>query len=306
MTVLINKMLLFLALMALGYLGARRGRLSPAFTKDASWLAINVFMVATILYSAMGDAGDVTLAETGQVLLVFTGAMLLGYAVAFALTRLLRIPEDKAPVFELLIAVMNPLYIGLPVVQLLYGQRAVLYMAINNLPFNFLLFSYGAWRLRGGGSGEKSAVRWRDMLSAPMIATLLSLLIFLLRIPIPAAVRDLTGTISGATIPLSMVVIGSSLGRVRLVEAFTEKELYLVTAVRLVLLPLLAWLLLPLVTGNELLRNTVFITCACPSAIMISILCIQYGKDAAYSSKGILLDTLLSIATIPALVALLL
>lgn len=304
MTVLINKMLLFLVLMALGYAAARSGRLTPAFTKDASWLAMNVFMTATILYSAMGDTGDVTLAETGQVLLIFSGAMLLGYALAFVLARLLRLPPDRAPVFELLMAVMNPLYIGLPVVQLLYGQRAVLYLTINNLPFNVLLFGYGVWRLRGGRDGAKGGSSWKNLLSVPMVATILSLLIFLLRIPVPSAIRDLAGTMAGATVPLSMVVIGSSLGRVRLADAFTEKSLYAVGAVRLLLLPLLTWLLLPLVTGNELLRNTVFITCACPSGVMVSILAIQYGRDAEYASKGVLLTTALSMLTIPALVAL--
>ena len=103
-----------------------------------------------------------------------------------------------------------------------------------------------------------------------------------------------------------MVVIGSSLGRVNLLDAFREKSLYLASLFRLILVPLLAWPLLCLVTGDEILRATALVFCACPSGVLVSILAIQYGRDVEYASKGVLLSTALSMLTIPLLVALLL
>ena len=301
--VLLNKMLVFLVLMGLGYVGARKKLLTPEFTKGASWLTMNVFLAATILNSAFTSTEGLTLAETGKVLLVFTCAELLCYAVGFLATKLCRVRGERAPVFELLIAVLNSIYVGLPVVQLLYGAKAVIYMAISCLPFNFVLFSYGVWRLQGGG---KSSLNWRAILSTPMVVTLLSLPLFLFRVPVPAAVRELTGTLSGGTVPLSMVVIGSSLGRVRILDAFREKSLYLASLFRLIAAPLLAWPLLILLTGDEILRATALVFCACPSGVLVSILAIQYGRDVEYASKGVLLSTALSMLTIPLLVALLL
>ena len=305
MTVLFNKMLLFLVLMALGYVGARRGLLKPDFTKGLSWLTMNVLLSATILNAAFSGSAALSLGEIGTVLLLFTLAFALCYALSALVTRLLRIDREKAPIFELLISVVNSIYVGLPVLQAIYPgvQRVVIYMAVSCLPFNFILFSYGVWRLRGG---QKGSIRWKDMLSMPMIATLFSLPLFLLHPPIPAVLREITGTIAGATVPMSMIVIGAALGRVRLVDAFTDASLYLANLFRLVLVPVLIWFIMAKTPVDKVLADSVIVTMACPSGVLVSILAIQYGKDAEYASKGVLLSTALSMLTIPALAALLL
>ena len=101
---------------------------------------------------------------------------------------------------------------------------------------------------------------------------------------------------------MSMLVIGSSLGRVSLLDAFREKELYFVSLARLVLVPLLTLPVLKLVTADPVLLGAMVIIAGCPSAVMVTVLAIQYGRDAEYSSKGILLNTVLSMVTMPALV----
>lgn len=305
MIALINKLVVFVVLMAIGYIGARKKMLPAEFTRAANKLVLNVFMVASILNSVMANpprmGGKALLAAVG----VMTLVMVLSYGVSALLVRIFRMKGEHAPLFELLVSVMNPMFIGIPVAEVLYGQEAVFYVALVNLPFNFLLYSYGVWRLKGK-EGEKAGLNWRDLASAPMIGTIVSILIFALHIPMPGVVKDLIGTMSGATMPMSMIVIGSSLGGVRLVDAFTEKSLYLVSALRLLLMPVLTWLVIRFLPIDPLLYAAAIITAACPSGVLVGVLTLQYGRDAEYSSKGILLNTLLSLVTIPLLVKLLL
>lgn len=305
MSALINKLVMFVTLMAIGYFGARKQWLPKEFTRSANKLVLNVFMVASILNSVIANPPQMS----GQALLkavgVMSGVMLLSFAVAALLVRLLRRRGEHAPLFELLVAVMNPMFIGIPLAEVLCGSEGVFYVALVNLPFNFLVYSYGVWRLKGT-EGEKASLNWRDLVTAPMIATILSILIFALHIPMPGIIKELTGTMSGATMPLSMIVIGSSLGSVRLADAFTDASLYLVAALRLVLMPLLTWLLIRLIPLGDTLRAAAIITAACPSGVIVGMLSLQYGRDAEYSSKGILLNTILSMLTIPAVAALLL
>ena len=49
LSVLLNKMFVFVVLMVIGYVLARRGVLDRSFTKAASSLTLNVFMAATIV-----------------------------------------------------------------------------------------------------------------------------------------------------------------------------------------------------------------------------------------------------------------
>ena len=111
---------------------------------------------------------------------------------------------------------------------------------------------------------------------------------------------------SAATMPLSMIVIGSSLGTVSLLDAFKNGKLYVMSAIRLLLCPLLVWLLAGLMTDDLMLRTTATIIAAAPSGVVVSVLAIQYGRDAVFTSEGILLSTVFSMLTIPLIVSIIL
>lgn len=297
MNVLIEKLLIFIALMLVGYAGARRGTFNRDFTRAASALTLNVFTSATVLNSVISNPPQMGGAELAYALLVCLLTLLLSYVVAFSLTRLLPIGGEKKPLFEMLIAVMNPMFIGVPVAEVLIGEQGVFYIALGNVFFNLLLFTYGVWRIKGGQGG----LRLKDIVSPLLICTVLAVVIFILRIPVPGILKDLIGKLSGATMPMSMVVIGASMGRVRLKDAFSEKTHYLVSLVRLLVMPLLAWLLFLVLPCDPVQRQAMLILSACPSGVVVSILAVQYGKDAEYCAKCILLDTMLSMLTIPLL-----
>jgi predicted permease len=293
---LLQKMLVFLVLMLVGYIGARRGVLGQDFARSASKLTLNVFLSATILQTVTNNPPDISGGELAYALLVAFLVTLLGYLVAGVTVRLLPLDKEKAPLFELLISVMNPMFIGVPVAEILLGSQGVFYIALSNVFFNLLIYTYGVWRIK---SGDRSKVRLKDVISVPLIVTVLNVVIFAFRIPIPKVFHGLINSMAPATMPLSMIVIGASLGRVSLLDAFREKSLYLVAALRLLLMPLLTWLMFLVLPADPVLRGAMLILSACPSGVIVSILSIQYGKDAEYCSKGILLDTALSMLTIP-------
>ena len=170
-----------------------------------------------------------------------------------------------------------------------------IHLDINTLSYQ-VWFSFESLRIRFICT---KCCRPRDILSVPVLATLAALVLFLLQPPVPAVVRELINAMSGATMPLSMVVIGSSLGSVSLADAFRNKKLYLVSFIRLILAPVLVALLANLLVSDPLLRLTCIIIAACPSAVIISVLAIQYGKDYVFTSEGILQSTALSMLTIP-------
>lgn len=300
---LIQKLVIFVVLMLVGYVGARRKTLGPDFARAASKLTLNVFMSASILQSVINNPPEMSGGDLAYALLVAFLVLLLSYVVSGLIARLLPLRRDRAPLFELLVSVMNPMFIGVPVAEILLGTQGVFYIALSNVFFNLLIYTYGVWRLK---SGDSSAVRLKDVISVPLIVTALSVVIFAFRVPMPDLVKALINSMAPATMPMSMVVIGASLGRVSLADAFREKSLYLVAALRLLLMPALTWLMFQVLPADPVLRGAMLVMSACPSGIIVSILAIQYEKDAEYCSKGILLDTALSMLTIPLMAWLLL
>lgn len=300
MSALLTKMVIFVVLMVIGYVGARAKLLNAEFTKAASKLTMNVFMTATILNSVIANPPQLSGGELAQVMLACFVSVGFGYLLSAVIVRLLPFNREQKPLMELLISVTNTMFIGVPVAEPVFGSQAVFYIALSCIPFNVFLYTYGVWRMNR--SGERARLSWRDMVSVPLIATLAALLIFVLKVPMPRVVKELCSTLSAGTVPMSMLVIGASLGRVSLLDAFREKNLYFVSLVRLVLVPLLTFPVLKLITADPVLLGAMVIVAGCPSAVMVTVLAIQYGRDAEYTSKGILLNTLLSVVTLPTLV----
>ena len=302
-SVLIPQMIVFVVLMVIGYLCAKTNFAGREFTKDASKMVINVFMSATIINSVLVSDARLSGGELLQVMLVLCMSVGVCWVLAAISCRLVGL-GDKAPLFELLIAVMNNMFIALPVVETLFGSQAVFYCSLSCIPFNILLYTFGIYRLQGGEG--KGSVRLRDIFSVPLLATLAALVIFLLQPPVPPVVKELASTMSAATMPLSMIVIGSSLGSVSLLDAFKKGKLYLMCVLRLLLCPLLVWLLAGPMTDDLMLRVTATIIAAAPSGVVVSVLAIQYDRDAVFTSEGVLLSTVFSMLTIPLIVSVIL
>lgn len=304
MSGLIVKMFIFVFLMVVGYVFARKGHAGPEFTRAASSLVLNVFTCATILNSVLTAGLRLSWAELGRVLLVLCVTMLLLYLFAAGVTRLLPIEKAHRAQYELLLAVVNNMFIALPVLDELFGPVAVFYCGLSNIPFNLLLYTYGEWRMQQG-EGVRG-FQLKRLLSMPLIATLAALLIFVTELPVPGPVRELIGAMSGATMPLSMIVIGASLSTVSLLDAFRNWRFYLASVLKLLVAPLLVWLVCGLLTEDPVLLGTATVLAAAPSGIIVTVLSISHNGDAVFSSEGILHSTVLSMLTIPTLAWLLL
>ncbi len=304
LSVLIGKMAIFCAMMLIGYFIARTGVVDRSFGRSASWLTLNVFLPATILNSVFISGREVSAGELGRLMLILFAALGVGFVFAAILIRFLPIRRDpkRAPVFELLVGLSNTMFIGLPVAQSLFGSDAVFYCALSCIPFNLYAYIYGVWRMK---SDKSSAPRVRDIFSMALIATLLAVFIFLLHIPVPGIVREFTSALNGATMPVSLLVIGFTMSSANLTDAFKNRDLYLVSFLRNLVVPILTWLILRFFTSDPVLLMTSMLLAASPSAVMVTVFAIQYGRDGLFAAEGVLQSTLLSVVTIPLLILLL-
>ena len=297
---LFAKLLTFIALMLAGYAGARKNILCPGFAKSLSWLVMDVFLSCTILNSVTSGSLDISGAQLVKVILLLSLVMLISYAFGALVARVFFKGRENTPVFELLISVMNNIFIGLPIAEALYGATAVLYCALSCIPYNLLLYSYGVWRLRSGKALDGGAAfKIKDVFTVPLFATLAALLIFIFDIQLPYILRELISTTASATMPASMIVIGATLGGVKIADGFKERYVYLIGLMRLVIVPAAVWFIVGLLSTDAMLVATCTIIAACPSAVVVSILALQNDYDAAFSSNAVLVTTALSMVSLP-------
>ena len=301
--VVLQKMVMLVILMMVGFGAAKAGWVDARFNGMASRLVTNVFIACTIVGSVM----NVEPMMSGRELLLAIGAVfltfLIGGAIGWAVSRCLPLKGRERNVAWLSIFFMNNVFVGFPVVEAVFGSDAIFCASLSNLPFNLLLYTVGSANLRAG----ESRIRLREVFSVPLIATFAAILLFLTRLPVPGLIADTVTTLGAATVPMSMLIIGISLSRVPIRSALGDWRAYVVSLTRLLVCPVACWLAMGLFLprGGTIL-GVYTVTAACPCAAMITILSIRYGADDSFASKINFLSTILSALTLPLVTYLLL
>ena len=159
--------------------------------------------------------------------------------------------------------------------------------------------------IRDHCGGEKVKIKLKDILTPVFITTVTGLVVLLLRFPVPALIMRFVDSTSVATLPMSMIVIGATMGSGKLLETFSDKRVYLVCLVRLIISPLLVWLVLSPICADPLLLKTAVVIAGCPCGVVVSVLSLQYDHDTLFASRSVMASTLLSVITLPIIIMLL-
>ena len=108
----------------------------------------------------------------------------------------------------------------------------------------------------------------------------------------------------GINSPLAMIIFGTFLANSNFRNIFIKKEIYFVSALRLVLIPVCMTLLFRLcgVTGDLLVAMA--ISSAAPTATNTAMYAAKYDNDAGLGSELAAQSSVLSVITMPVVVAL--
>lgn len=287
---------LFLVLI-LGYIGNKTKVLNAESNKLLSRLILNIAVPCTIL-SSVTD-GSVTV--TGHEALIFSIYVLislaLGFIIAWPVPRLLRSPREDDGIIRFLLTFGNTGFMGYPVIQALFGNGALFYVTLFGIPVNILLYSVGI--IMASGTGQK--LNFKKLLTPTFIASIAAVLIFAFKIPFPKIIVTTTTLIGHITTPGAMLVIGSTLADIPFREVFSEKRIYPVAALKLIVLPVVIWLVFRFFITDPETLGILIVQAAMPTATVATMLSLQYGSNDKLASQGVLLTTLFSVVTIPLL-----
>ncbi len=288
------EMLVILFGIAAGYLARRLGYLGGETDQKLSKIILNITMPCLIIASV--TTGE-TLPEASKILstlkvaAVFYGVEML---VAVAAPRILGGTEQQKGVWRYILVFPNVAFIGYPVTVAVFGPEALFYAVILVLPFNLLAYSIGPLMLAG-----RAKFRWQQLASPCIIAAVLALVVALCRLSLPALVGECAAFVGDLTTPLSLLVVGSLLAGLSVKQVFASPRLWVLTALRLLLLPALLWVILGWMQVEPLVAGIAVVLMAMPAAVNGAMLCMEYHGDTECMAQGTFLTTLVSILTIP-------
>ena len=289
-----SKMLMILFAISMGYLANRLKILDDGSNRKLTKLVLNITIPGLILSAVMtGEAQP----EVGTVLSVWKMAAVY-YAVellaVLVVPALLGGTERQKGVWRFSLLFTNAIFIGYSVLGALYGERAVFYAVLLTLPVNALSFSVGPLML--GGSRRFS---WKSLCTPSFLSSVLSLVIVLAGIQVPAYAGEVLGFVGDMTAPLSLLVLGSVLAGMPLGKVFAMLRIWALSLVRLVIMPVLLLVCLRPLGLDPVVLSTGVIIMATPAAVNGFMLAIEHDGDSECMAQTIFLSTLCSIVTIP-------
>ena len=205
----------------------------------------------------------------------------------------------KDPVGAFASSFSNPGFFGIPLVIAALGEGAVFYAAPFIALLNIGQWTYGVSRLNG--QPVLQGLQPKKLIRAPFVIALLAgVALFASRLPLPEIISGGLRTVAGLNTPLAMFTVGIYLAQTDIPGMLKRKSLGLISAVRLLAIPLIALLLLWLLPERMQEMRTVLLICAaCPVGSNVAVYAQLYGKDYPYAVETVVFSTVLSLASIP-------
>ena len=308
-SLLFSNLLGLFVLIGVGFAVARAGIVPESAIGPLTSLLLKVTLPCTIFSSMIRPFDLQFLRDSVEII----GIGLVIFPLLALLSRLLCRPfgvkEGDRGMWMLCCTFCNNGFMGFPVAYSLFGDEGMALAVMLGIPFNLYIYTMGARMVlmdRPQAPGEKKPSLRGTLITAVNGATLLGLVFYCLQIPMPEAVLSPIQNLSNITTPLSMMVTGMKLAGGHLPDVVRDRDVWSSSLVRLLLFPVLCWLLLkPLPLENPLVAGVTMIILAMPAPAAATILGQQYRGNADLAARTVFFSSLLCIATLP-LVALLL
>lgn len=299
--IIANKAVIMLLLIMVGVLAYRLKIVSREGGRQLSAVVLEIVTPVLVVHAYM----DVKYSSELMINLLWTFALA---AVSYILTisvaiLLLRNKEGRETAIERFSAIYsNCGFMGIPLASALFGAQGVLYVTAFLTVFFFFSWTHGIMLLTGKSDMK---VLLKVLRSPTIIAIAIGLVFYFTQLRLPSVITDTMNFIADLNTPLAMIASGVSVAQANILEALKNPRVYLVSFVKLLILPLIT-LIMCLFCGfiSEEVRIVVLILVSAPSAAMCTLQCQKLGLCDTYASQIFAMTTILSVGTLPIMVKL--
>ena len=189
----------------------------------------------------------------------------------------------------------------MPLVSMALGPDMVFYCSVFQIPFHTFIWTHGISIIRG----DKKLDLKKIFLNPSIIALITALILLITQTPIPPVIDSAVKGFQDMVAASSMMLVGMVIAGSDLRSVFANKKSYLISFLRLIVLPVLSMLLLfasGVITRYPYLRPVAMIImlgAAAPSGSMVVQFAVVHKKDAVKASIYNVMTTILCVITLP-------
>lgn len=297
---LMQEIIKLFVIMFMGYAVVKAGLMKASESKSVS--VILVYLVNPCVIVNAFQVEYTPEVQKGLILAVMAAVVI--HLLYLLLTAILKHPLHLNVIERATAIYSNAGILVIPLVQVLLGQEYVIYSSAFITVQLVLLWTHCKSMLC-----EESKLEWKKiLLNVNIISIFVGVILFVSRVSLPSGVQSVLGMMNNLMGPLGMLLAGMVIADVSMKNVFLRKRNYLSAALRLLIYPILALVIMKIislfapVSDFKQILLTVYLASVTPACTTVTSMAQLYDKDAGYASSLYVLTTLLSIVTMPVMV----
>ena len=290
-------------LIVIGYVLSRFDIVPSSGAGLLSKLENNVFVPALVLGTFMKDFTISRMSEAAQYLLA--GTVIIALAVAFSIpvARLCHKDDYIRKIYTYGLMFSNFGFMGNAVVSALFPEVFTGYLILC-IPFWIVMYGWSvpALLIPVKTDGGKLA-GLKNLLNPMFVAMLIGMVLGLLELQLPSFVGSAVTTLGNCMSPIAMLLTGMTIAKIDLKATLTNGSIYLVTFIRLIIIPMAC---IGILLGLKQFIDIPYGVALCavcsvamPLGLNTVVIPSAYGKDTTVAAGMAMISHPLSGLTIP-------
>lgn len=297
---IVSQIVILFLIMLVGLISRKKNVISKDGIGVLTSVIVNIASPAMVLKASINVEASIAGKELITASVISGICYLILLVLAPIIPRILKIRRSEHGVYKAMLVFSNIGFMGFPVIESVYGSEALLFATFFMIPYSFLMYTYGINVMKKEGK-EKQGLKdsLKQMMNIGFISCVLTLVLYLAKIPVPLIVEKPIAYIGNITSPLSMIVIGASIADMKFGEVCKDWKMLVFILIKQVILPVIMVYGMLLFDVDALLCGTCMIVLATPVGSLTAMIAREYDGDYELCSKGVALSTLLSVITMP-------
>ncbi len=294
-----EQVLILFLLILVGYICAKTKILGDDTVKQLSTFCLYFATPAVIVKSFIRDFDFDTAISLIYAIIASTICHLVGIVIGTLIFH--RGTVQQIAVNRNSVVLSNAGFMALPLQAALLGSDGVFYGTAYITIMTVVLWTYCFATMSCGK--ERLDVK-KIILNPGIIAVTLGVPLFVFSWTPPEIVTTTLTHLGNLNTPLPMIIVGYYLANTSVKKVFARPVNYLVIAIRLIVVPLICMGLLFLLGYRDTMLISMIIAASAPIAVAVTMFAARFEGDAENSANLVSVSTLLSIITMPLIVAL--
>ena len=292
----------FFIMIIMGYTLVKLKIVKSEDSKVLSMVCLYLIMPCVIINSFLIEFTPEKLKGLG----LAVGVAIVIHFVAWVFIRILGKVLNFNPVEKASVMYSNAANMVIPVVMSVLGAEWVLYSSAFVSLQLVLLWTHCQSML----SNEKGFELKKIYTNINLIAIFIGILLFITKIHIPSVLQGTLKSVGGTVAPISMIITGMIMAGAELKKVFSNGRIYLVLFFRMIFFPFIVFMIIyftgitKVIDNGAMILLVTFIATITPTASSITQMAQVYGNNEQYAGAINIMTTIVSIVTMPIMVAL--